>query len=281
MRTVCGLFSIDHFLLPLLKFLSVLHNSYSYFRFQVRACEVRHSGRAHLLCKCGPAGHPDGAQSGAKCGAGGFYCGTVCDCLVDYRGQICFSLLWHGLTSFKIQCFLFFLLLFLSITCLLFQTHIVDPHGLAIHYIEERIYWIDRTNASYRHSVLRSCNFDGTGYTQRIVYRSDINNHTVSTNVTDLVIDYLHNNTAFFIDQAFPAAIIATNLNSPVIYNNATAAYEQFINYYESHVVLTTLKYPMQSPEYLLLDEENQIVMWSDPDLRQSELSIDCDLAYF
>jgi hypothetical protein len=70
-----------------------------------------------------------------------------------------------------------------------------------VHYLQKKIYWIDR-NISSQNSALRSCYFDGTGYSQVFLYKQ-IDNHTVSTNVSDLVIDFSHNNTAFFIDQVF------------------------------------------------------------------------------
>lgn len=67
-----------------------------------------------------------------------------------------------------------------------------------MHYIQERIYWIDR-NLSAVASVLRSSKFDGTGYQEVSLFRQ-IDNHTVSTNLTDLTINFNENNTAFFLD---------------------------------------------------------------------------------
>ncbi len=148
--------------------------------------------------------------------------------------------------------------------------HIVDPKGLAVHYTQQRLYWVDQ-NVTQEASVLRSAKFDGSDYRQVFLYR-EVNNHTVSANVTDLVIDFFRNNTAFFLDASSAtgdgAAIVSSNLDSPVSYNNATAAYEQFKDYYESKVVLTSVQEAMSTPTYLALDEGNQIVLWSDPALR-------------
>lgn len=78
----------------------------------------------------------------------------------------------------------------------------VDPRGIAIHYNEKRIVWVDRNDSLPVSSTVRSCNFDGSHYYQESIYRAGVGNQSeVSTNVTDLVIDFSHNNTVLFIDS--------------------------------------------------------------------------------
>lgn len=79
------------------------------------------------------------------------------------------------------------------------QKHVVDPMGIAVHYDLEVLYWIDR-NLTKKHTVLRSCAFDGSNYNQMFIFNR-VDNHSVSVNVSDLVIDFSHNNTAFFADR--------------------------------------------------------------------------------
>lgn len=147
------------------------------------------------------------------------------------------------------------------------QNGVVHPHGIAIHYLKNRIFWVDR-NITTDNSVLRSCNFDGSEYKEVYVYRT-IGNHSVSTNLTDLVIDFSHNNTAFFIDNAFPAAILTTNLDFPISFNNQTqSGIDQFLGMLHTRVVVSHWQIPMGNPRYLSLDEQTFLVFWSDIDLK-------------
>ena len=146
-------------------------------------------------------------------------------------------------------------------------SHIVDPMGIAVHHLKQRLYWVDKnvtaSHGSAAAAVLRSCNFDGTGYQQVLLYRK-VDNHTVSVNVTDLVIDYFHNNTAFFIDQRHPAAIIATNLDTPIPYNGTNAG-DRFNDMTATHTVCDTVTTLFGTPTYLGLDIDVTLVLWTDP----------------
>lgn len=148
------------------------------------------------------------------------------------------------------------------------QDNLVDPHGIAIHYYQNRLYWVDRNATEntgfYRNtSVLRSCNFDGTDVQEVLMYKT-VDNHTVSTNLTDLIIDFYHNNTAFLIDAGPPGAILSTNLNFPVEPNNDTDVARQFEGLDHTRVITHTWEQDMDLPTYLALDEKTSFILWSD-----------------
>lgn len=145
--------------------------------------------------------------------------------------------------------------------------NVVDPMGIAIHLMEKKIYWLDKNisinNIPAHLTCLRSCNFDGSGYSQVFIYRI-VDNVTISANVTDLVIDFFHNNTALFIDSHYPAAIIATNLDAPNIFNK-TGAGNRFLNMEETHVICNTISVTSGVPQYLAIDTNISTLLWSDP----------------
>jgi hypothetical protein len=145
------------------------------------------------------------------------------------------------------------------------QRFIIDPHGIAIHYKQQRIYWADKnvSVAGDHHGVLRSCNFDGSEPTEVFVFRT-VDNHTVSTNLTDLVIDFAHNNTAFVLDSGTIPAVISTSLDYPPNYDNRTDVKDAWIGFYPARAVATTVQIVIGNPEYLALDDENRLVLWSD-----------------
>lgn len=147
------------------------------------------------------------------------------------------------------------------------QTHIVNPHGIAIHYKQQRIYWTDRnvsTQASIGvHGVLRSCNLDGSDVKNVIVLRK-VDNITVSTNLTDLVIDFRKNNTAFILDSGSTPAVIGVSLDFPPNYNNDTEVRDAWEGMYPTRVVSSTFQITMEEPEYIYLDDQNNLVMWTD-----------------
>ena len=157
-----------------------------------------------------------------------------------------------------------------SLTPIVGAEFVVDPMGIAVHHIKQRLYWVDK-NLSFAtreksHSVLRSCNFDGTGYRQVYLYRQ-VDNSTgsvpVSVNATDLIIDYFHNNTAFMIDSSPPQAIIATNLDFPLRFNSTDAG-DRFSDMMTTHVVETPPGM-FHTPRYLGLDIDVTLVLWTDP----------------
>ena len=142
----------------------------------------------------------------------------------------------------------------------------VDPHGLAFHYKQQRLYWVDHNTsvAGDQHSVLRSCSLDGTDVQNTFIFRT-VDNVTVSTNLTDLVIDFRHNNTAFMLDSGEAPAVIAVNLDSPVNFNNDTEVYDAWLDMYPSRAVATVDQITMGDPQYIFLDDKSNLVLWSDP----------------
>lgn len=81
------------------------------------------------------------------------------------------------------------------------QNMLVDPMGIAIHYYDERVYWVDTTLAgsgAANTTCLRSCALDGTNCMQEYVY-VNIANVSSPSNATDFTID-LRNNTGYFIN---------------------------------------------------------------------------------
>ena len=87
---------------------------------------------------------------------------------------------------------------------------------------------------------------------------------TVSTNVTDLLLDQSRNNSALFIDAAPPAALLATNLDAPVTFDNSTEDDDMFAPYQTHRVVATTYAVNMTSPAYLAADETQQLLVFTD-----------------
>jgi hypothetical protein len=142
------------------------------------------------------------------------------------------------------------------------QDFILDPMGIAVHYNEGRIYWVDKNiSTSGPTSCLRSCKFDGSDYSQVFLYRT-VDNQTVSANASDLIIDFYHNNTAFFIDKGNPVAIIATNLDSPLY--NSTGAGDRFSDMENARAITSTLLTSDGIPEYLAIDDWIDVLLWSD-----------------
>jgi hypothetical protein len=134
--------------------------------------------------------------------------------------------------------------------------------GIAIHYEFERIYWVDR-NTSKSRSVLRSCGLDGAGYLQTYLYQK-VGNITVSLNLTDLVINIADQNTAYFIDSGKHGAILATNLDFPKTYNNDSVMYDYWMGYYATREVVSKWNFNIEDPQYLLLDDNMEYLLWSD-----------------
>lgn len=79
------------------------------------------------------------------------------------------------------------------------QSYVLDPMGIAVNHYAGLIYWLDKMSTSNHHTVLRSCATDGTRVVNVKEY-SKVAGHTFSGNTSDLIIDFFHNNTAFFVD---------------------------------------------------------------------------------
>eukprot|EP00601_Ochromonadales_sp_CCMP2298_P000370 CAMPEP_0173180592 /NCGR_PEP_ID=MMETSP1141-20130122/6800_1 /TAXON_ID=483371 /ORGANISM="non described non described, Strain CCMP2298" /LENGTH=1152 /DNA_ID=CAMNT_0014103457 /DNA_START=210 /DNA_END=3668 /DNA_ORIENTATION=- len=153
-----------------------------------------------------------------------------------------------------------------SLVAAIGQVHVIDPHGIAIHYKQRRIYWTDKNvTENNRAGVLRSCNFDGSQVLEVLVLRT-FDNHTVSTNLTDLVIDFVHNNTAFLLDAGQPSAVIAANLDFPEYYNkdNATGIVDAWVGFKSTRVLANEWAITIGDPTYLGIDDNALILLWSD-----------------
>jgi hypothetical protein len=90
------------------------------------------------------------------------------------------------------------------------QANVIDPTGIAIHYAEDKIYWLDKISTTTAVTRLMKCNRDGSGVKVVYKYNQKIGTFTPSGNSSELFIDYYHNNTAIFMDlvSAFSACVI-------------------------------------------------------------------------
>jgi hypothetical protein len=64
--------------------------------------------------------------------------------------------------------------------------NIKDPMGIAVHPYTNLIYWIDKTSKTGT-SSLRSCNLDGSGYTEVLLYRLAQNSSLGTDEFTQLL----------------------------------------------------------------------------------------------
>lgn len=139
-----------------------------------------------------------------------------------------------------------------------------------MHYKQQRLYWTDRnvSLADDQRGVLRSCNLDGSDVRDIYVFRT-VDDLPVSTNLTDLVIDFRHNNTAFVLDSGLSPAVLAVNLDMPENYNNDTEVYEAWSDMYPSRAVTSAAEFEISNPQYIFLDDSQNLVLWSDIDAQQ------------
>lgn len=154
-----------------------------------------------------------------------------------------------------------------SLTAIIGQEFVIDPMGIAIHQYRKKVYWVDKNisaDGTRSYTCLRSCSFDGTGYSQVYLYQRKNNITLSANNVTDLVIDFFHNDTALFVDSHYPATIIASNLNAPNRFNNSNAG-DKFQDMEASRVICDTVAIITGKPQYLAVDTQFTTVYWSDP----------------
>jgi len=143
------------------------------------------------------------------------------------------------------------------------QDYLLEPMGIAIHYKEKRLYWVDNdVSRGYQITVLRSCDLDGTNRLQRFLYRN-IDNVTMPANATDITIN-LRNNTMYFIDNSEPQGIVVTNLDLP---NYLDVVEEEDRDYYNVSVLLETTWVNLSEPTYLFIDDTRDVLLWTDPAL--------------
>lgn len=97
---------------------------------------------------------------------------------------------------------------------------VVDPMGIAVHPREKRVYWVDRCCVGSLDGVwkgvINSVNLYGDPKRETIFIDKIIGSHTSTTHLsyTDIIIDYLHNNTALVMDAGSPPALIAVPLSN-------------------------------------------------------------------
>jgi hypothetical protein len=76
--------------------------------------------------------------------------------------------------------------------------------GLAIHYHQSRLYWVDTHIADgYQKTVVRSCKFDGSDVKQAYLYgHRDEAKVPLEANATDIILN-LRNNSLYFFSNVF------------------------------------------------------------------------------
>ena len=148
---------------------------------------------------------------------------------------------------------------------------LADPMGLAFNYLDSKIYWLDHNivDPSYSYNVLNSANLDGTGFVQTTMPIT-IGSHTLSFNLTDLIIDFRHNNTAFFLDAQYAAsAILAITLDTQQYYNVTTDPNSNiFAEMVPSRILGSTIT-KWGNPKYMVIDDATETLFWSDAVLQK------------
>jgi hypothetical protein len=152
-----------------------------------------------------------------------------------------------------------------TLTSTIPQSYLINPTGFAVHYREERLYWLDK-NLTSGVPVLRSTDIHGYGTVDHIAYDM-VENRTVSTNITsDLLIDFYHNNTAYFVDSEFPGVIIATNLDMPL---NGTSIFLSNFSSLEdrktTRIALDTFTENITtSVRHLAMEDKDAVIFYAD-----------------
>jgi hypothetical protein len=154
------------------------------------------------------------------------------------------------------------------------NSHLVDPQGIAVHPVEKRLYWIDRMGepGSYK-GVLNSAYIHGAPDLRSIPLDKVVGTHTSTTHLsyTDVVIDWIHNNTAIVMDAGNPPAILAIPLTSTGQVNNRDqidAASSEDKQYFKQRVVHGEVNNEVIETtaelKFLAVDAESNYVFWSD-----------------
>ncbi len=155
---------------------------------------------------------------------------------------------------------------------------VVDPRGIAPHPYEDRLYWTDvdlDTNPGTAIPCIRSCKWDSLGRcrnVEEIYFDATIGNHTMdASEITDMVIDFYHNNTALVIDAGSPPAILSIPLDA----NRVESPYievDTLIKTDTRTMVQTTIAsgIPLMQDgttlKRLVVDDQSNVVLWSDYD---------------
>ena len=145
-----------------------------------------------------------------------------------------------------------------------------DPKGLAVHPMENRLYWIDTDVHTYHpstYNVIRSARITGSSDRTTIFIEEKIGNHTSERDkYTDIIIDIYHNNTAVIIDNGSPPAILAIPLDGAAVSSvedNYAAASSLHVG--EQRVVSDAGDVMGSNANlgFLAMDDINNVVMWS------------------
>ena len=156
-----------------------------------------------------------------------------------------------------------------DLTATIGQDFLLEPKGIAIHYLKQRLYWVDVSlQYGYQITVLRSAELDGSNVQQVFLYR-DIANMTMPANATDITID-LRNNTLYFIENTEPQGIVITDLDFPDYI--PTFDYQNYTDdrdYKNVTVVVETNWLNFSTPTYLFLDDTREVMIWTDPEIFQ------------
>ena len=147
---------------------------------------------------------------------------------------------------------------------------IADPMGIAFNYLSSKIYWLDHNivDATYSYNVLNSANLDGSNFVQAIL-PTTIGSHALSLNLTDLIIDFYRNNTAYFFDIQYASSVLlAVTLESQRYFNTSDPNSNLFAEMTASRVVGSTGN-RWGNPKYMVIDDSTENIFWSDTVLQQ------------
>jgi hypothetical protein len=156
---------------------------------------------------------------------------------------------------------------------------VVEPRGIAIHPYENALYWVDIDIMVDRYGAhipcIRSCRFnearDHCREVTEIYFDAKPGNHSVTNTsmMTDMIIDFHHNNTAIVMDAGYNPAILAipldaNNVHNPYIELDTLIKTDTRTATQTSIAVGAPLMERFASLKYLVVDDVENIVLWSD-----------------
>ena len=158
-----------------------------------------------------------------------------------------------------------------DLTASIGQAYVIDPKGIAVHHYDEKLYWVDiKQIYGTNYSVLRSCDFDGSGYAEIVIYDDE---EEPLLDAKDIVIDFI-NNSLFFTGISSGSSnnftIYQTNLDFPSYiwrdFNNGTYN-ETYNSEFIVKKIRSTSWLSIDDPAYMTLEFDSRVLIWSDPDL--------------
>ena len=159
-----------------------------------------------------------------------------------------------------------------DLTATIGQANLVDPMGLAIHYDDLKLYWVDKKEISGEvYSVLRSSDLEGASYAEIVIYDDE---NVATIDAKDIVIDFI-NNTMYFSGVSSGAStsnhtIYHTNIDFPTyMWQNYNGGWynETDNSIWVIKQVRSTNWLHIDNPAYLTLEFDSRVLLWSDPDL--------------